>query len=78
MKTLYVVSENRVINGYTKLVEVNRFLDEELAKLYIQRNQNLREEKVRRFEYMFPETVGQMSIAEFPVCETLKEAESEV
>lgn len=78
MKTLYVVSENRVIDGNEELVEIKRFLDREVAERYIEKHQNLREEKIKRFEYRITRVVGQMSITQLPVCETLEEAESEV
>lgn len=78
MKTLYIVSENQVINGDEVLVEIKRFLDREIAEKYIEKHQNLREEKIKRFEYRITKVVGQMSITQFPVYETLEEAESEV
>ena len=78
MKTLYVVSENKAINGDEVLVEIKRFLDREIAEKYIEKHQNLREEKIKHFEYRITKVVGQMSITQFPVCETLEEAESEV
>ena len=77
MKTLYIVSENQVVDRYEKLVEIKRFLDKEVAERYIEIHQNLREEFVMKFEHRVTKTVGQMSITQFPVCETLEEAENE-
>lgn len=78
MKTLYIVSENQVINGDEVWVEIKRFLDREIAEKYIEKHQNLREKKIKHFEYRITKVVGQMIITQFPVCETLEEAESEV
>lgn len=77
MKSLYIVSEKQVIDGYERLVEIKRFLDKEIAERYIEKHQNLREERVRLFEHRVSRTVGHMSITQFPVCETLEEAENE-
>ena len=78
MKTLYVVSENQVIDGYQKYVEIRQFLDREVAESYIEKHQNLREEEcqIPSSEWFSLETVGQMKITESPIYETLEEAEA--
>ena len=77
MKTLYVVSENQVIDGYQKYVEIRQFLDREVAESYIEKHQNLREEEcqIPSSEWFSLETVGQMKITESPIYETVEEAE---
>ena len=77
MKTLYIVSENQTIdNRYADFVEIKRFLSREIAERYIEKHQRLREENVYQVgEYLMPETIGQMIITQFPICETLEEAE---
>lgn len=67
-----------MINGDVKLAEIKRFLDEEIAERYIEKHQNLREERVHLGEHFIREEIGQMIITQFPVYETLEESESEV
>jgi len=79
MKTLYIVSENMVTDGYDEFVEIKKFFSREVAEQYIEKHQNLRKEYVYvAGEHKFLRTVGQMEITEVPVYETLEEAEKGV
>ena len=78
MKTLYIVSENQVIDGDQELVEIKRFINKDIAERYIEKHQKLIQKMVYRKEQKIPKIVGQMSITQLPICETLEEAESEV